>query len=118
MTPEFAAAMYRRRLAPFETISIRRYTGSGINRPRFDWEVQARVTEFAAEELVGNIVQGDRRLIVLHEDLADAGFPFPIQTGPNWKAVVRGKELQIKSVDDNTRRLGDVVLAYNIQVGG
>lgn len=117
MTPEQATAMYRRLIGPFETISIRRYTGAGSNRPRFDWDVQARVQDFAADELVGNIVQGDRHLIVLHEDLANAQFPFPIQAGANWKAVVRGKELQIKSVDDNTRRLGNQVIAYDIQAG-
>lgn len=110
--------MYRRLIGPFETISIRRYTGTGANRPRFDWEVQARVTDFDADELVGSIVQGDRKLIVFHEDLANAGFPFPIQTGPNWLAVVSGKELQIKAVDDRTRRLGDTVIAYNIAAGG
>ncbi len=110
--------MYRRMIGPFEIIQIRRYTGAGTARPRFDWDVQARVTDFAADELVGAIVQGDRKLIVLHEDLVNAGFPFPIQTGANWKVVVSGRELQIKSVDDRTRRLGDTVIAYNIAAGG
>lgn len=118
MTPAQATAMYRRLIAPFETISIRRYHGTGASRPRFDWDVQARVTDFQADELVGSIVQGDRKLIVLQEDLVNAGFPFPIGTGPNWKAVVSGKELQIKSVDDRTRRLGDEAIAYNIAAGG
>lgn len=109
--------MYRRGLGQFETISIRRYTGAGTNRPRFDWDVQARVVDFEASELIGPVVQGDRKLIVLHEDLVNEGFPFPIQTGPNWKVFVRGDELQIKSVDDNTRRLGGELIAYEIAAG-
>lgn len=110
--------MYRRCIGQFETISIRRYTGAGTARPKFDWEVQARVLGFTADELVGDIVEGDSKLIVLHEDLAKAGFPFPIQDGPNWKAIVRGKELQIKSIDDETRRLGGEIIAYEIAAGG
>jgi hypothetical protein len=117
VTPAQVTALYRRHLAPFEIISIRRYTGTGTNRPRFDWDVSARVMEFAPQELVGAIVQGDRKLIVLHDDLVAIGFPFPVQSGSNWKAVVRGKELQIKSVDDNTRRLGGVLIAYDIVAG-
>lgn len=109
MTPEAATAMYRRRLAPFEIIQIRRYTGSGTARPRFDWDVAARDL---------GTVEGVRSLIVLHDDLVLAGFPFPIEDGPNWKVVVRGKELQIKAIDGNTRRLGDVTIAYEIKVGG
>lgn len=118
MTPEQLKATYRRHTEQFETISIRQYTGTGTARPKFDWDVAARVVAYDASDLVGPIVQGDRKLIVLHDDLVEAGFPFPIGTGPNWKAVVRGKELQIKSVDDNTRRFQGVLIAYDIQVGG
>jgi hypothetical protein len=117
VTPEQLRAAYRRHVSNFETVSIRRYTGTGTNRPRFDWDVAARVTEYAAEELVGPITQGDRKLIVLHEDLVEAGFPFPVQNGANWKVVVRGKELQIKAVNDNTRRLSGELIAYEITAG-
>lgn len=118
MTPDQAKATYRRHLGKFETISIRRYVGTGTNRPWFDWDVLARVTAYAPTELVGGIVQGDRKLIVLYDDLVQAQFPFPIQTGSNWKAIVRGKELQIKAVDDNTRRLQGELIAYEIAAGG
>jgi hypothetical protein len=56
-------------------------------------------------------------LVVLHEDLVAAGFPGRIETGPNWKAVVRGVELQIKAVDDNTRRVAGESIAYEIRAG-
>lgn len=118
MTPDQAKAMYRRGLGKFETVSIRQYTGAGTSRPRFDWDVQARVTDYIADELTGPIVQGDRKIILLHEDLVNAGFPFPIQSGPNWKVVVRGTELQIRPIDDNSRRLGGELIAYEIAAGG
>lgn len=116
MTPTQAAAMYRRLIGPFQTIQIRRYHGTSENR--FDWDVQARVMELQADALVGSIVEGTHKVIVLHEDLENEGFPFPIGSGPNWKAVVGGKELQIKSVDGETRKLGDQTIAYEVMAGG
>jgi hypothetical protein len=118
MTPEQAISMYRRRMRPFETVSIRRYVGTGPTRTHSDWTVAARVVGYQPEELTGAIQQGDRRVIILYEDLAKMGFPFPIENGSNWKLVVRGKELQIKVIDDSTRRLGGVLIAYDIQAGG
>lgn len=121
MTPAQATAMHRRHLGKFETISIRKYTGTGTNRPRFDWDVLARVTDYAAEELAGAIVQGDSKLIVLHDDLVASQYPLPLQTSgsfANLKAIVRGKELSIRAVNDRTRRLGNVVIAYEIAAGG
>lgn len=119
MTPDQAKAMYLRRLGTFELVSIRVYTGTGTSRPRFDYEgLRARVVEFNPEELVGGIVQGDRKVIVLAEDVVSAGVPLPLSIGANTKLVIRGKELAIKAIDDNTRRLGGELVAYEMQVGG
>lgn len=119
MTPDQAKAMYLRRLGDFEIVSIRVYTGAGASRPRFDYEgLRARVVEFNPDELVGTIVQGDRKVIVLAEDVTAAGVPLPFAIGTNTKMVIRGKELAIKAVDDNTRRLGGELIAYEMQVGG
>jgi hypothetical protein len=117
MTPTQARATYRRMMTLVgETVSIRRYTGTGANRPRFDAEVTARVTEYEPSELVGTIVQGDRKVIVLAEDLFTAQFPIPPKKGD--KVVVRGKELNIEAPDDNTRRIQGEIIAYEIQVRG
>ena len=63
MTPETVKASYRRVLR--ERITIRRYTGSTANQPRFDAEnIRARTVGYAPNELVGSIVQGDRKIIV------------------------------------------------------
>ena len=117
MTPDSIKASYRRMMnAVGETVTIRRYTGSGANRPRFDVEVMARVTEYDPRELVGAIVQGDRKLIILAEDMIAAQVPPDIRKGD--KAVVRGKELNIEAADDNTRRVQGVLIAYELQVRG
>jgi hypothetical protein len=114
MTPESATASYRRALG--ETVQIRRYTGTGSNRPRFDVSVRARVAGYEPQQLVGSIQQGDRKVIVLAEDLINSGFALPVTT--NDKVVARGKELAILGVDDNTRRVDGVLIAIDLQVRG
>lgn len=119
MTPDAYKASYRDLLARVgEPIVLRRYTGAGTNRPKADWSVQGRVMDFSPDELIGGIVQGDRRVILLAQDLIDGQFPLPIQTGPNHKAVIRGRELQIKAVDDATLRFKGEIVAYKLVVGG
>jgi hypothetical protein len=58
-------------------------------------------------------VQGDRRVIALVDTLSSI-LPVTISD----KCVVRGKELAIKAVDDNTRRIGGTLIALELQVGG
>lgn len=99
-----------------ETVTIRRYTGLGANRPRFDVECMAVVTGYAAEELVGSIVQGDRKVILLTEDLIDAQFAIPVTK--HDKVVVRGDELQIIAPDDSSRRVAGVLIAYELTARG
>ncbi|EHK56905.1 hypothetical protein [Allomesorhizobium alhagi] len=116
MTPDSIKASYRRALGAFEEIVIRRYTGAGANRPYFDAPVLARVTGYEPKELVGTIQQGDRKLIVLADDLIAAQVPLDLKKGD--KAVVRGKELNIEAADDSTRRVAGVLIAYELQVRG
>lgn len=117
MTPETAKGIYRRRIGKGETVYIRRYTGAGTCRPRYDAPVRARVMGYETKELVGTIVQGDRHIIFLAEDLLAAQFALPITT--NDKAVVKGRELAIITPDDATRRAdGGVLVAFDLQVRG
>jgi hypothetical protein len=99
-----------------EPVIFRRYVGAGSNRPYFDATATARVVNFDPDDLVGGIQQGDRKLIVLAQDLFDAQFAVPPKK--NDKVVVRGKELNIESVDDNTRRIAGQLIAYEIVVRG
>lgn len=117
MTTEQIAADYRRAMdAVGEVVAFRRYTGAGANRPRFDADIRARVMDYTPDELIGTIVQGDRKLIVLAEDMIAAQVPLDMRKGD--KIVVRGKELNIEAVDDNTRRVQGVLIAYELQVRG
>lgn len=117
MTPAEALSDHRMMLqADGEIVIVRRYTGTGTTRPRFDAEVRGRVTGYQPHELVGSIVQGDRKVIVLAQDLLDRQFPLNLVKGD--KAVVRGKELNIEAADDSTRRVAGVLIAYVLQVRG
>lgn len=124
MTPKQALAMHRRQFAAHgEDILIRRYSGAGTPRPKVEATVRARVMGYEPKELVGTIVQGDRKIIALVDP--DAMVPsgmvalstlLPLNN--NDKAVVRGKELAIKAIDDNTRRIAGTLIALEIQAAG
>ncbi len=117
MTPAAARSSYARMLRSVgETATIRRYSGTGSNRPKVEKGCSARVMSYQPSEIVGPIVQGDRRIILLAEDIETGPVSLPILTTD--KVVVRGKELAIVAIDDNTRRVGDVLCAYELQVRG
>jgi hypothetical protein len=99
-----------------ETISIRRFTGTGIGRTHVDTQARARVTGYQERELTGTIQQGDRRIIMLVDDLIAAGFAVPVTA--NDKVVLRGTMISIVSVDDSTRRVQGELIAYEIQARG
>lgn len=114
MPLERTRSLYRRTLK--ETVYVRRYTGAGPNRPQFDWATHAALRGFMPEELVGGIVQGDRKAVVGAEELVAGGFPFPVTT--NDRLIVRGKELAIIASDDNSRRDEGVLVALELHVRG
>lgn len=115
MNPETVKASYRRNLK--DTITLRRYTGSGTSRPRFDAEnIRANVAGYQPHELIGTIMQGDRKIIVLVEDLINKNFTLPVTS--NDKVVIDGKELAILAPDGSTREVNGVLIAYELQVRG
>ncbi len=117
MNAAAARASHRRMITEVgETIKIRRYSGTGNARTSTDYEVLARVMGYQPHELVGGIVQGDRKLIVLADDLEASELTLPVLKTD--KAVVRGKELAIQGVDDSTRRIGGTLIAYEITARG
>lgn len=108
---------YRRSLERYgETVQIRRYTGSGPSAPWLDVACRARVTGFTPQEMIGGIQQGDRKVILLHDDLIAAGFALPI-TNADF-CVVMGKPHAIRVPDNATRRVGNVTVAYELQIVG
>lgn len=115
-SPASWKSIYRATIGVGEPIIIRRYSGSGTNRPFFDAEVIGRVTNYHADEIVGLIQQGDRKVILIADDLIAKEFQLPIT--PADKCIVRGKELAVIAPDDSTRRYGGVLIAYELQVRG
>lgn len=98
-----------------EPIVVRRYTGAGSNRPKFDVEVRGKAWGYSAKELVGSIQQGDQRVLVLVGDLIANGFALPVTSAD--KLVVKGKEIAIVSAGQ--RKAPDGTLAvYDIQARG
>jgi hypothetical protein len=117
MTPDEVKASYRQNMDEAgETIILRRYTGTGTTRVAADTNVRARVTGYHAEELVGGIQQGDRKIIMLVEDLEDAGFSLPVLATD--KVILNGHMQSILSIDDFTRKSHGVLIAYEIQSRG
>ncbi len=103
-------AEYRRAFALVgETVSIRRGTSGSATATA----VRARVKDYAADELVGDIAQGDRRIIIMAEDVPLAP---PLAKGD--RLVVRGQPMVVQVVDDNTRRVAGVLIAYEVRARG
>lgn len=109
-------ANYKRELAKFETVTIRRYYGSGSPRSKYERDCHGREIAYKPDEIVGPILQGDWKIILLAEDLESGAVTLPLLTSD--KVVVRGKELAIAGIDDKKRRIGSVLIAYELQVRG
>ncbi len=113
MSSDDIKALYRADLQ--ETVVIRRYTGTGTNRPKFDVPVQGSSQRYQATELLGTVVQGDQRILVLVEDLIQKKFALPVTT--NDKIVVAGKELAIIAPNERAD-LDGTLIAYELQARG
>jgi hypothetical protein len=98
-----------------ETIVIRRYTGTGTNRPHFEASVRGSSRRYHATELLGNIVQGDQEILILVEDLIQKKFPLPVTT--NDRVVVAGKELAIIAPNERAD-LDGTLIVYDLQARG
>lgn len=131
ITVEDAIAKYQAALEQFEQIKIRRYAGTGTNRPYFEalaWARPVGITSKrgGADALIGTITEGFVVLIVSAKDLRDAQFPLPLST--NDKALIKNKtangenetykEFAITTIDAGTRRYGGTLLAYEIVIKG
>ncbi len=103
-------AAYARELK--ETIVVRRYTGAGANRPRFDAGIRGKARQYGSTELIGTITQGDWNVLLFVDDLIEKQFALPVTT--NDKVVIAGKEIAILSA--NTRKAPDgTIIVYDVQ---
>lgn len=110
-----ALATYRRMIEAFgETVTLRRLNPS----PAAATEVtmRARVTGYDPVELVEGVQQGERLVVLMAEDVGS--FPVPIEMGGRDRIVIRGTVTTPVAVDDSTRRIGSVLIAYGVRVIG
>jgi hypothetical protein len=114
MTPADAFDQHRRFIHENgATIQVRRYAGTGAARTFADTPTLARVMGYQPNEIVGSIVQGDRKVIALVDTLSAI---LPLNNDD--KLVIRGREVLILGVDDETRRIQGTLVALEIQVRG
>lgn len=106
-------AVYRQQIERVgQTVAIRRYEGTGPARTHVDTATRAYVRNYASNELVGAIVQGDQVAITLIDDLAAI---LPVTT--NDKLVISGEvEKAIKNV--RKRRVAGTLIALEIHAAG
>lgn len=123
MTPaeikaDYAAMMNERG----ETVTIRRFTGTGANRPYFDAEIMAVVQSYSPELLAGSLTEATKKAIVLAQDLIDAQWPIAANTNrlivESDVIFVRGKSHVILAADDATRRVATEIVAIELQLKG
>lgn len=114
MTPAAARDAYRRQMRNGETVILRRLAGSGAG----DYPVRARVKGFEpSADFEAGIEQGMRKAIVPAEDVEASGFPLPFLEKQD-RFIWNGKTLVIHAVDDATRRVGGVQIAYDLELVG
>src|SRR3569833_1172920 len=116
MTPSRALEHHRRAHAKQgEDVIVRRWSGASGARVKVEATARGRVVGYQPHEVVGAIVAGDRKVIMINDPSAvvAAGHVarstlLPLTTAD--KLVVRGRECAIKAADDNTRRIAGVLV--------
>lgn len=111
MSAEDIAAAYRAALEQYgETVSVSR-PGTA-----FTASVLARPAEFMPNDMLGEVRQGDRKLILLAEDFTNADYPLPLRKGD--KITLNGNEMNLEFADDMTARVGGTTIAIIARVRG
>ena len=114
MTPDLARSALRRQLAAHgEPVTITR--GFGGEAPITVTGIRIRIMNYTVDHLTGGVHQGERKAIVLAEDIAATVLGAPVI---NDRIGWNGKNLVVKSVDDATRRVAGVVVGYELKVAG
>lgn len=117
MTPSELTATYRRLIANGQLVNIRRFTASsGSPRPKVEKSVRASVSNYSPDDLIGNIQQGDLRVILMRADLEEGDVNLPILKTD--KVVIANKSYAIEFIDDVTRQTQGVVVAIELGVRG
>lgn len=115
MSPLAIQNAYVRALAtqfgPAELVTLVRAGNAG------PFQVHAWVTEFVPADVAAGVQQGRRRAIVLASDVLASGFPLPILVKQD-RLIWGTKTNAITKVDDATRRVQSVLIAYELDLEG
>lgn len=115
MTPAGALASYRRFLK--DRVTVQRHAVGAATIEFEATDVSARSLNYA--QLAGlalDAAQGDQKVIVLVDDLKLQGFPLPMARGD--VILIQGRPTKVQDVDQNTRKIGQTVIAYECRVRG
>lgn len=93
-----------------ESVTLRR----GTVEPYTDVAVKARVAGFEPKDLVGDIKQGDRQVVIGNGEIAAASWPGPPLRGD--RLLIGGLPFTITAVD--TRKIGDEIAGHWLVVRG
>lgn len=106
-------------------VTVRRYSGKGAARSiAAQADAMARVTGYEPHEIVGDVRQGDRKVILLVDpDAAIAGGKVALSTllplsSMTDRLLLSGAEFEIHAVDDQARRVAGELVALELQVRG
>ena len=117
MTPADALDMHRRMIAENGQTGFLRNVGANGAADVDSAPVRFRLMAFQPRDLVGGIAQGTRRAILMAEDVKlPNGGAFDLKK--NSRLIWNGKTLTVTAVDDATRNVGGVLIAYELQVVG
>lgn len=118
MNATAVAAAYARLLGvpgPGEVVQLVRSGDAG------SYMVQAWVTDFIPSDLAGAVEQGRRSAVVLASSVVASGFPLPFKVKSDrlkWGFDGEPKSNAITKVDDATRRIQGVLMAYELDLEG
>jgi hypothetical protein len=107
MTPAEVQGLIERR---GETLTLRRELPV-----QTDVTVKGRVVGYAPQQLVGEIQQGDRVVIVGNAEIAAAAWPGPPKSGDRL-VFANGSVFTLRTVD--TRKIGDEIAGHWLIVRG
>jgi hypothetical protein len=113
MTPVEAIADLDQAVASWgEDVILRRTTGT--QQVPLDVSVRAAVRGYRPHELVGPIVQGDRRVILSPTEMQRAQWTWPPRT--NDKCLIEGKQFTVQAVDPI--KIAGALVRIELQVRG
>lgn len=124
MTPAESLASHRGFIRDLgETVTVRRYSGTGPGRTAVEADIGARCTGYLPNEIVGDVIQGDTKVIAINDPgaIVAAGKVSLASLLPltnRDKLVIAGRETAIMAADDKTRRIQGVLIALVIQARG